>query len=473
MLQKFLALSSLRFRLLTLVFLSVLPVLGIFIYNAREQYQKDTVAIEQEAKRLTKIAASTQNQLVEKTQELLVSLSQIPQIQTRDTATCSKFLADLVTQTLPETTWGIADINGNIVCSNFKLNKPINIKDKDWFKKTLDTNYFSLGSYEISQITGKPILMFGYPLRDNQEQVEAVLFYGLDLNHINEIISKMELPKESSLIITDRQGIILSSSPQSKNLIGQYFPEISLIKNSFDRSTGEIQILDFNHLDRLYAVTTLTSVEAEKIYIIFDISKTTSFAKINQLLWQDFIEISLIFLIMILVAWFGSDIFILRQISTLLRATKQIAAGDLTSRTGLPDKSGELYQLAKAFDRMAETLQKRQYELNRINRALRAISNCNQVLIRATEESDLLNDICAIIVNIGGYRLAWVGFIEQNEEKSVRVMAQAGYEEGYLEFVNITYSDTERGNGPTGKAIRNCQPYIVKNIIADSNYRPW
>ncbi len=473
MLHKLFSFSSLRLRLLTLVFLSVLPVLGIFIYNAREQYERDTVALEQEAKRLTKVAASTQDQLVEKTRELLVSLSQVPQIQTRDKATCSKFLTDLKTQTLPEIILGVADIDGQIFCSNFSLQKNLNIKDKDWFKKTVENNYFSLGSYEINQITGKPMLMFGYPLRDNQEKVEAVLFYGLDLKHINEIISKIELPTESSLIITDRQGIILSHSPQSENWIGKSWPEISLIKNSFDRSKGEIQILNLNHLDHLYTVTTLISVETEKIYVIFDIPKTTAFAKINKLLWQYLLQILLIILIMILVAWFGSNIFILRQISTLLRATKQLATGDLTSRTGLADKPGELHQLAKTFDQMAETLQKRQDELNRMNRALRAISNCNQVLIRATEESDLLNNICEIIVNIGGYSLAWVGFVQENEEKSVRVMAQAGYEDGYLEFVNITYSNTERGQGPTGQAIRNGKPYIAKNILTDTNYEPW
>jgi GAF domain-containing protein len=81
--------------------------------------------------------------------------------------------------------------------------------------------------------------------------------------------------------------------------------------------------------------------------------------------------------------------------------------------------------------------------------------------------------ICQVIVDIGGYRLAWVGFAEQDETKTVRPVAQAGYEEGYLETVNITWADTERGRGPTGTAIRTGQPSVMRDILTDPIYEPW
>jgi PAS domain S-box-containing protein len=100
-------------------------------------------------------------------------------------------------------------------------------------------------------------------------------------------------------------------------------------------------------------------------------------------------------------------------------------------------------------------------------------SECNQALVRETDESDLLHETCRIIVEVGGYRLAWVGFAEQNEQKTVRPVAQAGYEEGYLDTVNITWADTERGRGPTGKAIRTGKFSICKNTLTDPDYTPW
>jgi PAS domain S-box-containing protein len=111
--------------------------------------------------------------------------------------------------------------------------------------------------------------------------------------------------------------------------------------------------------------------------------------------------------------------------------------------------------------------------LRRANRALRMISECNQVLVRATAEADLLQSICRIVVDHGGYRMAWVGFAEQDEAKSVRPVAQAGFEAGYLDTVNITWADTERGRGPTGTSIRTGQPVTARNIPTDPAYGPW
>ncbi len=112
-------------------------------------------------------------------------------------------------------------------------------------------------------------------------------------------------------------------------------------------------------------------------------------------------------------------------------------------------------------------------ELRQVNRALETLSECNQVLVRAKEESDLLHKICQTIVEIGGYRLAWVGFAEQDEGKTVRPVAQAGYEEGYLDTVNITWADTEQGRGATGTAIQTGKPYVVKNVLSNPGYAPW
>ena len=112
-------------------------------------------------------------------------------------------------------------------------------------------------------------------------------------------------------------------------------------------------------------------------------------------------------------------------------------------------------------------------ELCRVNRALKTLSECNQAMIRATEESELLYDICRIIVDVGGYHLAWVGFAEKNESRTVKPAAQMGYEEAYLDSVNITWANTERGRGPTGTAIRTGQPCAVRNILTDPHFSPW
>ncbi|MFA4917853.1 MAG: GAF domain-containing protein [Thermodesulfovibrionales bacterium] len=130
-------------------------------------------------------------------------------------------------------------------------------------------------------------------------------------------------------------------------------------------------------------------------------------------------------------------------------------------------------ELKRYREHLEELVENRTAELKKVNRALKTLSECNQVLVRATEESDLLNSICRLIVEIGEYRLVWVGYAEQDEAKTVRPVAQAGYEEGYLDTLNISWADTERGRGPTGTAIRTGKLSICKNMLTDPHFVPW
>src|SRR5271157_2451287 len=111
--------------------------------------------------------------------------------------------------------------------------------------------------------------------------------------------------------------------------------------------------------------------------------------------------------------------------------------------------------------------------LRRSNRELRAISNCNQTLLRATEEQSLLEEICRIICEEAGYRIAWVAYAEHDEAKSMRPVAWAGREEGYLATAGITWADTERGRGPTGTSVRSGKSCCIQDFATDPRVAPW
>ena len=111
--------------------------------------------------------------------------------------------------------------------------------------------------------------------------------------------------------------------------------------------------------------------------------------------------------------------------------------------------------------------------LRRLNRELRAISSCNQALLRATDEQSLLEEICRIVVEEAGYRLAFVAYAEHDEAKSVRPVAWTGTDEGYLATAGITWADTERGCGPTGTAIRSGKTCCIQDLAMDPRIAPW
>jgi PAS domain S-box-containing protein len=111
--------------------------------------------------------------------------------------------------------------------------------------------------------------------------------------------------------------------------------------------------------------------------------------------------------------------------------------------------------------------------LERLNRILRTLSSSNQALVRAKSEPDLLNAMCRILVDVGGYRMAWIGLAEHDETKTVRVAAVAGHNLGYIEQARISWADNEHGRGPTGMAIRTGEPQINLNFATDPRMGPW
>jgi len=116
---------------------------------------------------------------------------------------------------------------------------------------------------------------------------------------------------------------------------------------------------------------------------------------------------------------------------------------------------------------------KAEENLRKSNRMLKMLSECNEALIRSSKEDELLQEICKCIATVGGYRFVWVGYAEHDEYKSVRQVAQYGFEDGYIPTLKISWADTKMGRGPTGMAIRNAVTNVSNNLQTDPRFEPW
>ncbi len=125
------------------------------------------------------------------------------------------------------------------------------------------------------------------------------------------------------------------------------------------------------------------------------------------------------------------------------------------------------------FNEDITELKKKEDELRNLNRTLRALSDTIRATMHASRVSDLVTTVCRIIAEDCGYPMVWIGFAENDENKTVRFVAQAGLDESYLGNIRITWSDTELGRGPAGTAIRTGKPFVCANMATDPCMRPW
>lgn len=144
----------------------------------------------------------------------------------------------------------------------------------------------------------------------------------------------------------------------------------------------------------------------------------------------------------------------------------------------VPDKIAEMNaypgadNLTVLFRDVTERIH-REAELQRLNRTLSALSHSDRAMMRATDEPSYLTEVCRIVTENCGHAMVWIGCADNNESKTVRPVASAGFEEGYLDTLRITWADSERGRGPTGTAIRTGRPIICHNMLTDPQFEPW
>src|SRR5438477_6699664 len=105
-------------------------------------------------------------------------------------------------------------------------------------------------------------------------------------------------------------------------------------------------------------------------------------------------------------------------------------------------------------------------------RALRALSHCARAMAFAVDEASYLEQVCKIVVDDCNRSMAWIGFAEGDEAKTIRPVAHAGFDRGYLETLRLTWADTDRGRGPAGMAIRTKRASTCANILTDHRFLP-
>ena len=118
--------------------------------------------------------------------------------------------------------------------------------------------------------------------------------------------------------------------------------------------------------------------------------------------------------------------------------------------------------------------QSAELEQKRINRALRLLSDSNVNLTHARNEQQLLNDLCRLVVESGGYLMAWVGVARNDAEKTVQMVAQFGDGTGYLDELRLSWDGARaNGLGPTGAALRTGATQVIQGSPDHPRMAPW
>jgi diguanylate cyclase (GGDEF)-like protein len=463
---------GLRIRLMQLVLLAVIPPFGVIGYNAIVEHDHAGEHAKRDVVQLAQRAAREHARLIAQTRHLLINLSQLPPVQAqRPLADCRRALVEAQTSHPYYTNIGLATLDGEVVCNSRPLPGPVNIADRDYFRGVLTGRDFTAGSYQIGRVTGEPAINFGYPVFDAGGQLRGVIYAALNLRWLERLLAESELPPGANIFVADSRGTILAHYPEPEAWTGvsqRDAPIVAAVLGAAQSGTADMPGLD--GMARLHAYAPLRVGSAADIYVVVGVTHADAYAEADRQFVYNLALLLAAAVLALVTAWIGSRVFVLRRMQVLADAARRLGHGDFTARTGLSHGTDEFGRLAQSFDRMAVTLQ-------RTNRALKTLSAANRTVVRATDEQTLLNDMCRVVVENGGYGMAWIGYLEHDEAKTIRPVAEYGFVGGMPALQKmvegITWDDRERGRGALGMSIRTGKTSVQRDFATNSNLAPW
>ncbi len=468
-------LSTLRVRLLLLVLAAALPGVGLNVYDGLEQQELASAAVEQNALRLAREISREHERYIEGARQLLTSLVRLPEVQKLQANRTGAFFADILRQFPIYTNLGAAKPNGDLFASGLPLKAPLNIADRPYFQQLLKTRDFTISEYQIGRLSGKPNITIAYPAVDKSGAVQAVVFVGLSLDWFERFLVALQLPNGAVVTLRGHDGTVITRYPDPEKWIGRPAAGTPVFKAILSHEgEGTVTTPGLDGVRHLYGFTTLRALGlGGKIYVSVGIPEEITFAEVKKSFYLHLSLMAAVLSISIALVWFGAGLFITRPVEELVGATRRLAAGDLSARTGMPHGASELAQLAYSFDQMAESLEQNITERKRAEEELRqnlariqALREIDRAITSTLDLDAVLNVLLEKIDHFLPYPVAIM----------VRLWNQ---QTGELEFFTCRNLDKDewkaqdaRSRGGRAKVVfETQQPLVVRNVHTDP--RTW
>ena len=366
-----------RVYLMIMVALLAVPSISLILYSGITERQEAIVGAKAECLKFVNNVAGLHQAMVAGAEQLVIALSLLPPVQSRNPAATNALLADLLRKNPQYTNIVLGDRFGLLWASGISLKEKLYLADRKHYQEAIRTGMFSSGEYSIGRATGKSVLMFGYPVKNASNELISVVGITFDLEYAQRMFEKLNFPSGSSFSLLDHQGIILTRNlkdPFSKKLVGR--PDIkgeNYTKMVEGPDEGTFESMGNDNKSRLVAYKKIRLPHESKpyLYIRSSIPLASATSKANAAMLKNLSVFVSLFIVGLFLAWFIGKRLIVNPVTMLKGASAQLAAGTETVRVSHKVMGGELGELARTFDGMAEALVQRENAKNLVEGALR------------------------------------------------------------------------------------------------------
>ncbi|MGE8106440.1 sensor histidine kinase [Allorhizobium sp. NPDC080224] len=360
-----------RKRLFAVAVTALLPGIGLLTYNELSNRQERRVEVHNQVSQTARDAAAELDRVLEGAKSLLIAVSTLPTVVDLDPLNCGTSLRRIASNLEMTGAILVIDAQRKLVCDSQGNPAGVDFSERPYVNEGLaaDADTLVVGNYTVSKLTGAAVLPVAVPLLRNGAVI-GVVATAIRLDWLQERMAERDLTGRGTVILADRQGVILSQAPSSGGLIGQNLPDI-LSSKLQATDPGTLDAVGMDGRDQTiiaYRPATL----GMPIFVSAGLSSAEAFHSINRTTWASLSMVLLSVLTAFLAATVVADRLIIRPIYRIVGVLEAYKAGRLSSRTRMESTDSELGLVGSTVDSLLDELEARRLaaDLSEERRAL-------------------------------------------------------------------------------------------------------
>lgn len=342
-------------RLFAVALAALIPATGMLIYNEVWYRAQRDAEIHDQALQASRQAASEVDRIFEGMRSLLTATSVIPSVTGDDTTRCNSVLSEIAAQVPSVGSISMVGTDGTVMCSSMPERNGANIADRAYFREALQSDRFTIGGFTRGRVSDADVLPMAKSVKRGGS-LRGVLVAGLKLTWFQARIEERGTLASGFISIADHDGVVVGRTPPLPNVVGTRISQefIHLLREPMPGT------LEARSRDGVLRVIGYQPVSTDSpLYIAAGFSKDAAFESVNRGTLTAAALILLSVVVAAAAAVLLGNRFIVRPINRVISAIDRWSAGEVSARTNMHGRYGEIGEVAAAVDNLLDELDRR------------------------------------------------------------------------------------------------------------------
>jgi diguanylate cyclase (GGDEF)-like protein len=375
-------LLGIRARLTLLALMLVAPLMLERARSLEDTRSKQIALASQEFSSLAQHSADAQREVISSVETVLKSAAYIRASQGGVSRSCDILRASLPAHLPWIRTLLIVGKDGRVQCATNNIFVGVDLSDRDYLKKARDSRQLVFSDFLFAKITNKPVMMAAYPVSAINEEADAVILAGVNLDWMSKVMSNLGGRAGITAALIDSTGSVLAAPGEDASLIGRSLDTVPLLSAIAETAVGSDQpqgSLSFVAADGSKRSLSFARIAGTQSRLVVSIDEAKVSAAIDRDIRTAYLQLGFVCLFVLLGALIAAEKLIINPIEMMVATAKRFGEGEWTvraARNGLPS---EFVPLARAFNAMAAQLSQRERDLVATNDRLTVIASIDML----------------------------------------------------------------------------------------------